>query len=82
MVADEGILSQSGPGDGPATMRLSGAEIVVDYLVRQGVDVVAGIPGHGSWNLTDALLDRRDDIRTVQVIHEQSAVHLELRQIR
>ncbi len=69
-------MSQSGPGDRPATTRLSGAEIVVEYLVRQGVEVVAGIPGHGSWNVTDALLDRQDEIRTVQVIHEQSAVHL------
>jgi acetolactate synthase-1/2/3 large subunit len=69
-------LSESGPSDRPATTRLSGAEIVVEWLVRQGVPVVAGIPGHGSWNLTDALLDRQDEIRTVQVIHEQSAVHL------
>jgi acetolactate synthase-1/2/3 large subunit len=56
--------------------RLSGAQIVVEYLVRQGVPVVAGIPGHGCWALTDALLDRRDAIRVVQVMHEQSAVHL------
>ena len=56
--------------------RLSGAQIVVEYLVRQGVPLVAGIPGHGSWSLTDALLDRQDAIRTVQVMHEQSAVHL------
>jgi acetolactate synthase-1/2/3 large subunit len=59
-----------------ARRRLSGAQIVVEYLVRQGVPVVAGIPGHGSWALTDALLDRQDAIRTVQVMHEQSAVHL------
>ena len=56
--------------------RLSGAQIVVEYLVRQGVPLVAGIPGHGSWSLTDALLDRQDTIRTVQVMHEQAAVHL------
>ena len=56
--------------------RLTGAQLVVEYLVRQGVPVVAGIPGHGSWALTDALLDRRDAIRTVQVMHEQAAVHL------
>jgi acetolactate synthase I/II/III large subunit len=55
---------------------LTGAEIVVDYLVRQGVRHAAGIPGHGCWTLTDALLDRSDEIRTVQVMHEQSAVHL------
>ena len=56
--------------------RLTGAEIVVEYLVRQGVRHTAGIPGHGCWTLTDALLDRSDEIRTVQVMHEQSAVHL------
>ena len=56
--------------------RLTGAEIVVEHLVRQGVRLTAGIPGHGCWTLTDALLDRSDEIRTVQVMHEQSAVHL------
>ena len=60
----------------PQTRRLTGAQIVVEYLVRQGVPLAAGIPGHGCWALTDALLDRRDAIRTVQVMHEQSAVHL------
>jgi acetolactate synthase I/II/III large subunit len=56
--------------------RLSGAQIIVEYLVRQSVPYAVGIPGHGSWNLTDALLDRSEEIRTVQVMHEQSAVHL------
>jgi acetolactate synthase I/II/III large subunit len=56
--------------------RLTGAQIVVEHLVREGVRFAAGIPGHGCWTLTDALLDRSDEIRTVQVMHEQSAVHL------
>mgnify|MGYP000474592873 CR=1 FL=1 len=56
--------------------RLNGAQVVVEHLVRQGVGVAAGIPGHGCWTLTDALLDRSDEIRMVQVMHEQSAVHL------
>ena len=47
--------------DATARQRLSGAQIVVEYLVRQGVRVVAGIPGHGCWALTDALLDRTAD---------------------
>ena len=58
------------------SQRLTGAELVVEHLVRQGVRFAAGIPGHGCWTLTDALLDRADAIRTVQVMHEQSAVHL------
>jgi acetolactate synthase-1/2/3 large subunit len=56
--------------------RLTGAQIIVEHLVKHGVRYAAGIPGHGCWTLTDALLDRADAIRTVQVIHEQSAVHL------
>jgi acetolactate synthase I/II/III large subunit len=58
------------------TQRLTGAQIIVEYLVNQGVRYAAGIPGHGCWTLTDALLDRSDAIRTVQVMHEQSAAHL------
>ncbi len=56
--------------------RRSGAQLLVDFLVDQGVAFVAGIPGHGCWTFVDALLDRPDDIRAVQVMHEQSAVHL------
>ncbi|MEO8247702.1 MAG: thiamine pyrophosphate-binding protein, partial [Chloroflexota bacterium] len=55
---------------------MTGAQIVVEHLVARGVRFAAGIPGHGCWNLADALLDRTDAIRTVQVMHEQSAVHL------
>ncbi len=58
------------------TRRLTGAQILVEHLVRQGVPFAAGIPGHGCWAITDALLDRQDAIRTIQVMHEQSAVHL------
>ena len=56
--------------------RLTGAQIVVEHLARTGVRYAAGIPGHGCWTLTDALLDCADTIKTVQVMHEQSAVHL------
>jgi acetolactate synthase-1/2/3 large subunit len=56
--------------------RLSGAQILVEYLVREGVTYAAGIPGHGCWAVVDALIDRSDAIRTIQVMHEQSAVHL------
>ena len=58
------------------TRHLTGAQILVEYLVAQGVPYAAGIPGHGCWNLTDALLDSADRVRTIQVMHEQSAVHL------
>ncbi|HEY6057485.1 MAG TPA: thiamine pyrophosphate-binding protein, partial [Candidatus Limnocylindrales bacterium] len=56
--------------------RLTGAQILVEYLLRQRVPYAAGIPGHGCWSLTDVLLDHADRIRTIQVMHEQAAVHL------
>jgi len=74
-VHDE-VLSTSQPAAARSPRRLSGAQIIVEYLVRQRVPYVAGIAGHGAWTLTDALLDRTDAIRTLQVMHEQSAVHL------
>ncbi|MDQ6795385.1 MAG: thiamine pyrophosphate-binding protein, partial [Chloroflexota bacterium] len=58
-----------------APQRLSGAAIVVESLIRHGVPYAVGIPGHGSWALTDSLLDR-PGVRIIQVMHEQSAVHL------
>jgi thiamine pyrophosphate-dependent acetolactate synthase large subunit-like protein len=42
-----------------ALSRLTGAQILVEYLVRQGVPFAAGSPGHGCWAISDALLDRQ-----------------------
>ncbi len=75
-VAIQDRVTHPSASEDEAPRRLSGAQIIVEYLVREGVRYAVGIPGHGSWNLTDALLDRSDEIRTVQVMHEQSAVHL------
>jgi acetolactate synthase I/II/III large subunit len=69
----DAVIDGTGGGGG---RRLSGAQLLVEHLIREGVPYAAGIPGHGSWTLTDALLDRSDEVRTVQVMHEQSAVHL------
>lgn len=56
--------------------RLTGAEIVAEALIANGVPYVFGIPGHGDVCLFDALVDRRDRIRAVMVMHEQSAAHM------
>ncbi len=52
-------------------MERSGAEIIVTLLERQGVDVVAGIPGGANLPLYDALHASR--IRHVLARHEQGA---------
>lgn len=50
-----------------------GAEIIVDYVVREGVRYAFGMCGHGDIGLLDALHDRRDEISTVSVHHESVA---------
>ncbi len=52
-------------------MRMTGAEIIVRLLERQGVSVVAGIPGGANLPLYDAL--SRSPIRHVLARHEQGA---------
>jgi acetolactate synthase-1/2/3 large subunit len=57
-------------------MRLTGGQIIAHYLVREGVPYVVGIPGHGCWAFVDAFVDFSDRLTTLQVMHEQSAIHL------
>jgi acetolactate synthase-1/2/3 large subunit len=57
-------------------MKLTGSEIVVRALQEYGIDFVAGIPGHGNWSLTDAFLQDGCGIKFIQVMHEQSAIHM------
>lgn len=57
-------------------MKLTGGEIVAEYLIEQGVPYVVGIPGHGCLGLVDAFFARRDRLPVLQVRHEQAAVHL------
>ena len=57
-------------------MRLTGGQIVAQALKAYGVEYVSGIPGHGIWSLFDAFLEEGSRIPFIQVMHEQSAVHL------
>lgn len=53
--------------------RLKGAEIIVEYLIKEGVPYAFGLCGHGIIGLLDALYDYRDRIRTISVHHEAAA---------
>jgi acetolactate synthase-1/2/3 large subunit len=57
-------------------MRMTGGQIVAEYLVREGVPMLFGVPGHGITALLDAFVDRRNDISVIQAIHEQGAAHM------
>ncbi|NTW05379.1 MAG: biosynthetic-type acetolactate synthase large subunit, partial [Peptococcaceae bacterium] len=54
-------------------MKKSGAEILVDSLIDQGVDTIFGYPGGQVLAIYDALYDA--DIRHILTRHEQGAVH-------
>ena len=57
-------------------MKLTGGQIVARALKEYGVEYVAGVPGHGIWSLFDAFLEKGSEIPFIQVMHEQSAVHM------
>lgn len=58
------------------TQKLTGGQMVVDILIREGVEKVFAIPGHGNTALLDAFVDRADEISVVPAIHEQGAAHM------
>jgi len=54
--------------------KLTGAQIVIESLIAEGVDVVFGYPGGAILPTYDALLDSK--IKHVLVRHEQGATHM------
>ncbi len=56
-------------------MKLTGAEIICECLLEQGVDTVFGYPGGAALNTYDALYKYSDRIRHILTAHEQGASH-------
>ncbi len=56
--------------------QLTGAQIIIECLLREGVDVVFGYPGGAILPTYDALYEYRDSIHHVLVRHEQGASHM------
>ncbi|MDE2825577.1 MAG: biosynthetic-type acetolactate synthase large subunit [Gemmatimonadota bacterium] len=56
-------------------MKLSGAEIVIECLKKEGVDIVFGYPG-GVVIPTYDVIQRTTDLRHILVRHEQGATHM------
>src|SRR5487761_2349334 len=61
-----------------ATKRVSmnGADIIVDFLIRQKVPYLFGLCGHGNVGFLDAAFKAQNRIRTISVHHEQAAGHM------
>lgn len=56
-------------------MMLTGAQIIVECLIEQGVDRVFGYPGGQVIPLYDALYEYSDRVKHVLTAHEQGASH-------
>ena len=56
-------------------MKMKGAQILVEELIHQGVEVVFGYPGGTVLDIYDALFQASDRIEHVLTAHEQGAAH-------
>ena len=56
-------------------MILSGADILVETLIEQGVDVVFGYPGGQILDVYDSLYKYQSEIKHILTAHEQGAAH-------
>jgi acetolactate synthase-1/2/3 large subunit len=55
---------------------LSGGEIIIDYLIKEGITHIFGVPGHGNLGLMDAIKHRKEKITPILVRHEETAVFM------
>ena len=56
-------------------MQMTGAQILIQALLDQGVEVIFGYPGGAVLNIYDALYERRNELRHIVTSHEQGAAH-------
>ncbi len=56
-------------------MQMTGAEILIQCLLEQGVDTIFGYPGGTILNVYDALYGYSDKIKHILTAHEQGASH-------
>jgi acetolactate synthase-1/2/3 large subunit len=56
-------------------MQYTGAQILVESLIEQGVDTIFGYPGGSVLNIYDELFKHSNKIRHILVSHEQHAAH-------
>src|SRR5216110_888045 len=55
---------------------MTAAEVLIDRRIDWGVEVIFGLPGDGINGLIEALRQRQDKIRFLQVRHEESAAFM------
>lgn len=56
--------------------KMTSAQMIVKYLIHEGIPYILGIFGHGNMTLGEALAEQYDKIRFILVKNEQNAVHV------
>ncbi len=56
--------------------RMKGADLIAEFLVREKIEYVFGICGHGNVGLLDGLYNVRDKVKLISPRHEQTAAHM------
>src|SRR5215216_1282326 len=57
-------------------MAKTAADVLIETIMDWGVDTVFGLPGDGINGIMEALRKRQDQIRFIQVRHEESAAFM------
>ena len=66
--------TKAAPQQAERGVTMSGAEILVECLIREGVDTIFAYPGGASMHMHQALTKREKEIRTYLPRHEQGGV--------
>ncbi len=57
-------------------MKKTAGDILVECLIDWGVEVIFGLPGDGINGIMEALRKRQNELRFIQVRHEESAAFM------
>ncbi len=59
-----------------AKVTMNGADIIVDYLTKEGITHLFGVCGHGNVGFLDGAYKASNRLKTISVHHEQSAGYM------
>src|SRR5690242_18776221 len=52
------------------------ADILIEKLIEWGVDTIFGLPGDGINGIMEAMRQRKEEVRFIQVRHEEAAAFM------
>src|SRR5438132_5655374 len=70
------IVETSIPATRPMTQTASGARVLCEALLREGVDTIFGYPGGAVLPIYDEIAKMHGRLRHILARHEQGAVHM------